>query len=113
MIPMGYRIEQQIKIDSSPMTETNTQISRGDAIKVKGEVYLVFDIKENQIFCRKYRFTKTGRFQYYQDYTFAFNRCQLANQKEKQIINEQRIQASLQRKPYSPIADNYVQHLIR
>ncbi len=95
------------------MKEKNTKISIGDAIKVKGKIYLVFDIKEGQIFCRRYRFTKTGRFQSYQDHTFAFNRCQLANQKEKQMINEQRIQASLQRKPYSPIADNYVQHLIR
>ena len=95
------------------MKETNLQIQIGDAIKVKGKIYLVYDIKENYIFCRQYRFSKTGRFQYYQDYSFAFNRCQLANQQEKQAINEQRIQASLQRKPYSPIADNYVRHLIR
>ena len=95
------------------MKEKKTSINIGDAIKVKGKLYLVFDIKASQIFCRQYRFSKTGRFQYYQDHTFAFNCCQLANQKEKQIINEQRIQASLQRKPYSPIADNYVQHLIR
>ena len=95
------------------MKEKNIQINIGDAIKVKGKVYFVFDIKENYILCRQYRFTNTGRFQYYQDYSFALNRCQLANQKEKQMINEQRIQASIQRKPYSPIADNYVQHLIR
>ena len=95
------------------MTEKNTNINIGDAIKVKGNVYLVFDIKDNHIFARRYQFSKTGRFQSYQDYSFAFHRCQLANQKEKQTINQQRIQASLQRNPYSAIADNYCKHLIR
>ena len=95
------------------MKETNKQIQAGDAIKVKGKIYLVYDINENYLFCRQYKFSTTGRFQYYQDHCFALPRCQLANQQEKQRINEQRIQASLQRKTYSPIADNYVRHLIR
>lgn len=95
------------------MKDNNKQINIGDAVKVKGKLYLVWDIKENHIFGRQFRFTKTGRFQYYQDRIFSANICQLANQKEKQIINEQRKQASLQRKPYSPIADNYSRHLVR
>ena len=95
------------------MNKKQTKIQIGDAIKVKGEIYLVYDIRDNYTFCRRYRFNKQGRFQYYQDYSFSLNQCQLANPQEKQMINEQRIQASLQRKPYSPIADNYVSHLVR
>ncbi|MGI0481334.1 hypothetical protein ACN4EE_11145 [Geminocystis sp. CENA526] len=90
-----------------------TKINIGDAITVKGKLYLVFDIKNNRIFCRHFRFTKKGRFQYYQDYNFALNMCKLANRKERQIINEQRIQATIQRKPFSPISDNYTRHLVR
>ncbi len=95
------------------MKPTTVKINIGDAIKVKREIYLVVDIKENHSFCRRYIFNKKGRFQYYQDYTFPLHSCYLANPTERQIIDQQRIQASLQRKPYSPIADNYVKHLIR
>ena len=95
------------------MKEKNRQIEIGDAIKINNQIYLVFDVRETHVFGRRYQFNKAGRFQYYQDHSFPFNLCQLANQKEKQTVNEQRIQASLQRKPFSPIADNYVKHLIR
>jgi len=95
------------------MKEKETKINIGDVVKVKGKLYLVFNIRDNRIFCRQYRFTKQGRFQYYQDYNFALNMCKLANLKEKHIINEQRKQASIQRKPFSPIASNYIHHLIR
>ena len=88
-------------------------INIGDAIKVQGKTYLVFDIREKHLFCRRYLFSKAGRFQSYQDYSFALDQCQLANEKERQTINEDRIRATLQRKPYSPIADNYDKHLIR
>lgn len=89
------------------------KINIGDAITVKGKLYLVFDIRNSRIFCRHFRFTKTGRFQYYQDYNFAINICKLADRKQRQIINEQRIQATIQRKTFSPISANYINHLIR
>lgn len=95
------------------MNEIERKINIGDAITVKGKLYLVFDIRNNRIFCRHFRFTKKGRFQYYQDYNFAMNICKLADRKQKQIINEQRIQATIQRKPFSPISANYIHHLIR
>ncbi|MTF38905.1 hypothetical protein [Cyanobacterium aponinum] len=95
------------------MKDNRKQIHIGDAVKVKGKLYLVWDIKGNHIFGRQFTFTKTGRFQHYQDRIFSVNICQLANQKEKQIINEQRKQASIQQKSYSPIGDNYTYHLIR
>ncbi|NCO75985.1 MAG: hypothetical protein GW795_05650 [Cyanobacteria bacterium] len=95
------------------MNNQEPKINIGDTVKVKGKLYLVFDIKINRIFCRQFRFTKKGRFQYYQDYNFPLNICQLANLKEKQIIYEERKQASIQRKPFSPIATKYINHLIR
>ena len=96
-------------------SNTTNSIHIGDAIKVKGKTktYLVFDIRAENVFCRHYLFTKAGRFQSYQDHTFPVDQCQLANQKEKQNINEDRVRAILQRRPYSPIADNYIRHLIR
>ena len=95
------------------MNQSTQQINIGDAIKVKGKIYFVFDVRKNYLLCRQYLFSKTGRFQRYQDHSFALSKCQLANPQEKQTINEQRIQASIQRKPYSPIADNFEKHLIR
>ena len=94
-------------------SNTTKLINVGDAVKIKDKIYLVFEIRENHLFCRHYLFTKTGRFQSYQDCSFPIDECQLANEKEKQNINEDRIRATLQRRPYSPIADNYVRHLIR
>ena len=95
------------------MIEQAGKINIGDVVKVKGKLYLVFDVRDSRIFCRLFRFTKTGRFQYYQDYNFPINICQLGNIKERQIIYEERRQASIQRKPYSPISANYIHHLIR
>lgn len=95
------------------MIEQERKINIGDVVKVKGKLYLVYDITDGRILGRLFRFTKTGRFQYYQDYNFPINICQLANLKEKQIIYEERKQASIQRKPYSPISTNYIHHLIR
>ncbi|BAQ65277.1 hypothetical protein [Geminocystis sp. NIES-3709] len=95
------------------MNPQEIKINIGDVVKVKGRLYLVFDIRNNRIFCRHFRFTKKGHFQHYQDYNFAQNLCRLANVKERQIINEQRIQASIQRKPFSPISTNYINHLVR
>lgn len=95
------------------MNEQEKKINIGDVVKVKNRLYLVFDIKNNRIFCRHFRFTKKGRFQYYQDYNFAMSLCKLANMKERQIIHQQRIEASIQRKPFSPINNNYFNHLVR
>lgn len=95
------------------MKDTKKQINIGDVVKVRGKLYLVFDMIDTRIFCRLFRFTKTGRFQYYQDYIFPLNICQLGNTKERQIIYEERRQASIQRKPYSTMSVNYIHHLIR
>ena len=95
------------------MNELEKKIKIGDTVKVRGKLYLVFDIKNNRIFCRHFRFNKKGNFQYYQDYNFPMNICKLANLKERQTVNEQRIQASIQRKPLSPISSNYINHLVR
>jgi hypothetical protein len=95
------------------MSKQVRKINIGGVVKVKGKLYLVFNVTDSRIFCRLFRFTKTGRFQYYQDYNFPINICQLANLKERQIIYEERRQASIQRKPYSSISANYIHHLIR
>lgn len=43
------------------MIEQARKINIGDVVKVKGKLYLVFDIRDSRIFCRLFRFTKTGR----------------------------------------------------
>lgn len=91
----------------------NIQIKVGDAIKVNSKLYLVWDVRENNIFARQFYFSKAGRFQYYQDRVFSVSVCELANEREKQIVNHQRIQASLQRKSQSPLVDCYERHLVR
>jgi hypothetical protein len=95
------------------MIEQRKKVDVGDVVKVKNKLYLVFGIRDNRAFCRLFRFTKTGGFQCYEDYNFPVNICQLSSTKEQQIIYEKRRQASIQRKPYSPILANYIHHLIR
>lgn len=113
-IPSGCTIENPSQNEQKMIVQMNERkINIGDAITVKGKLYLVFDIRNNRIFCRYFKFTKKGNFQYYQDYNFAMNICTLANKKEKQIIDEQRIQATIQQKSFSPISTNYIHHLIR
>ncbi len=95
------------------MNNSTKKISVGDAVKVKDKVYLVLDIQYNRVFCRQFKFTKQGKFRYYQDYNFPLTACYPVNRRDQQLINQQRIKASIQRKPYSAIRSNYVQHLIR
>lgn len=95
------------------MKNSQIKFKIGNAIKVKGKIYLVLDITANRIICRKFEFTKAGRFKYYQDYNFPIVACNLANRQEEKLINEQKMQAILQRSTYSAIRETCCEYLIR
>lgn len=84
----------------------------GEAIKVKDKLYLVLEIQQNRIFCREFKFTKQGQFQYYQDYNFPLTICNKPNRKDREIIDRQRIKASFEQKPYSAIRSSYLKNLV-
>lgn len=95
------------------MNNLKLQPQVGDAVKVKNKLYVVLDIQQNRIFCREFQFNKTGQFKDYQDYNFPINACKKVNKKDAQWINQQRVKASIQRKPYATMRSNYVEHLVR
>ncbi len=84
----------------------------GEAVKVKNKLYLVLDVKQNRLFCREFQFTKQGQFKDYQDYNFPLSLCNPTNKRDKKIINEQRIKASMQQQSYSAIRSNHLQNLV-
>ncbi len=91
----------------------SSKLKVGGAVKVKGKIYLVLDISDERIMCRRFYFTKSGRFRFYQDYNFPLFICTPGNREDDELINHQRIQAIIQRKPHSAIRDTCFENLIR
>lgn len=90
-----------------------SKLKVGGPVKVKDKVYLVLHITDERILCRQFYFTKSGRFRFYQDYNFPVFICTPGKKEDEELINQQKIQAIMQRKPYSAIRDTCFQNLIR
>ena len=94
------------------MDNLPTKFKIGDAVEVKGKVYLVVQIQQHRVLCRQFQFSNQGQFEHYQDYNFPLDICQSVKFKDRQQIERQRIKASIQGKPYSAIRFNYIKHPI-
>jgi hypothetical protein len=94
------------------MNDQQVKFTVGGAVKVRGKTYLVLDVMPERLLCRQFQFTKGGRFKHYQDYNFPIFACTPGQIRDEELINEQRIQAILQRKPYSPIRETCFSSLI-